>query len=191
MLASEIRALFAVASRPGGRVARRRHAEHRRPPARRGRRRARQGARRPRRGRAAVRLRPGRPAAARADLRGHGARGHPGARRRRGGHGRLPAGPRPGHPDLLRPGRRRAGRGAVLRRGAVGVPVLPGRGRARRDGRRRAAARRPAGRDRRRSSGACAGRSCSTRCRTSTTRPASRWRGAAGRRSSRSASPPA
>ena len=63
-------------------------------------------------GRAAVRLRPGHPAAARADLPGDGARGHQGAPRRRDGHRRLADGARPGHPDLLRPGRRHPRRGA-------------------------------------------------------------------------------
>ena len=53
---------------------------------------------------AAVRLRPGRPAAARADLRRHGARGHHRRLAQRGRRDRrLAAGPRPGHPRLLRP----------------------------------------------------------------------------------------
>ena len=62
--------------------------------------------------------------------------------RRRRRHRRLPAGRRPGHPHLLRPRRRGALRGAVVRRRARGLRGLPGRGRARRDGRRRAGARR-------------------------------------------------
>ena len=150
MTASEIRALFAVASRPevvslaggmpnisglpldvvgsmisdaGGRA---------------------------RRGGPAVRQRPGRPAPARADLRGDAPGGHQRAPRRRGGHRRLAAGPRPGHPDLRQPRRRGARRGAVLRRRAGHVPGLPGRGRARGDGRRRADPRAPAPGDRRR-----------------------------------------
>ncbi len=59
----------------------------------------------------------GDPGAARADLRGHGARGH-----RRAHPDDVvvtvgsPAGARPGHPDLLRPRRRGARRGAQLRR---------------------------------------------------------------------------
>ena len=42
-------------------------------------------------------------AAARADPRGDGAGGHPRPRRRRRGHDRLAAGAGPGHPDLHRP----------------------------------------------------------------------------------------
>ena len=137
MTASEIRALFAVASRPevvslaggmpnlaalpldalGGRGGRPRRA------------------RRP--GRAAVRLGAGRSRAARADLRGHGAGGDRGRPGRRRGHGRLADGARPRHPDLLRPRRRRARRGTVLRGRARVLRGLPGAGRARRDGRAR------------------------------------------------------
>ena len=137
MRSSEIRALFAVANRPevvslaGGMPfleglpldilgdagpARRRH---------------------PRPAGAAVRLRPGRRDAARADPRRHGARGHRRAPRRRRRHHRLAAGARPGDPHLHRPGRRRRRGGAVLRRRARGVPGLPGRRRARPDRRRR------------------------------------------------------
>ena len=94
--------------------------------------------RRGRPGRPAVRVRPGHPAAAGADLPGDGARGHQGPPGRRHGHRRLADGAGPDHPDLHRPGRRHPGRGAVLRRCAGHLPVLPGAGRARRDGRRRA-----------------------------------------------------
>ena len=62
--------------------------------------------------------RPGHPRAARADLRGDGAGGHPGRPERRRGHRRLADGAGPGHPHLLRPRRRRPRRGAVLRRRA-------------------------------------------------------------------------
>ena len=87
----------------------------------------------------AVRLRPGRPAAARADLRRHGAGGHHGRLPQRGrGHRRLPAGPGPGHPRLRRPRRRHPRRGAVLRRRAGRLPVRRGPGPARRHGRRTA-----------------------------------------------------
>ena len=138
-------------------------------------------------GRPAVRLRPGRPRAARADLRGDAARGHRGAPRRRRGHGRLPAGGRPGHPDLLRPRRRRAVRGPVVRRRAGRLQVLPVRRRARRDGRRRAGPRGAGAGDHRGPGGRAGPSSSSTRSRTSTTPPASRWRRSAARRSSRSA----
>ena len=86
----------------------------------------------------AVRLRPGRAGDPRRHLRGDEARGHRRPSRRRDRDRRLAAGPRPGHPDLLRPGRRRAGRGAELCRRARRVPVLPVRGRPRRHGRVRA-----------------------------------------------------
>ena len=124
-----------------GGLARRRHAQHLRPAARRGRPRDRRPGRPPGPGRHAVRLRPGRSRAARADHRGDAARGHRGAPRRRGGHRRLPAGRRPGHPGLLRPRRRGDLRGPVVRRGAGRLQGLPVRRRARRDGRRRAGAR--------------------------------------------------
>ena len=78
------------------------------------------------------------PAAARADLRGDGAGGDPGRPGRRRRHRRLADGAGPGHPHLLRPGRRGPRRGAVLRRRAGQLRGLPGAGRARRDGRRRA-----------------------------------------------------
>ena len=55
---------------------------------------------------------------------------------------RLAAGARPGREAVPRPGRRRARRGAELRRRARRVPVVPGRGRARRHGRGRADPRR-------------------------------------------------
>ena len=113
MVASEIRALFAVASRPevvslaGGMpyvsalpldaVGRRR----------------RPAGRRARRARAAVRLRAGRRGAARADRRRDDAAGRrPRPPRRRRRHRRLAAGARPRHPRLVRPGRRRPRRGA-------------------------------------------------------------------------------
>ena len=146
MTASEIRALFAVASPARGRLAGRRDAQHQRAAARRGRRRDRRPGRPTRPGRPAVLLRPGRPDAARADLRRDGPRGHRRAPRRRGRDRRLPAGRRPGDPDLLRPRRRGDLRGAVVRRGARRLQGLPVPGRARRDGRRRAGpGRAPAG----------------------------------------------
>ena len=83
----------------------------------------------------AVRIRPGRAGHPRGHLRGDEARRDQRPSRRRDRHRRLAAGPGPGHPDLLRPRRRGAGRGAELRRRARGVPVLPVRGRARRHGR--------------------------------------------------------
>ena len=190
MTASEIRALFSVATRPevvslaGGMpnisglpldvVG----ATARRP------------GRRPRHRRHAVRLRAGRPGAARADLRRHAARGHPGAPRRRRGHGRHPAGGRPGDPDLLRSRRRRPLRGALLRRRAGRLPRLPVRRRARRDGRRRPAARRRCGRRSQRCRRPGSAPSSSTRSPTTTTRPASRCRQGAARRCSRSAGRP-
>ena len=107
-----------------GGLARRRHAEHLRPAARRG-----------RRARSATWSRPAGPVALQYGS-GQGdptlreqicevmrARGHRGAPRRRGGHGRLPAGGRPGHPDLLRPRRRGDLRGAVVRRRARRLPA--------------------------------------------------------------------
>ena len=142
MTASEIRALFAVASRPevvslaggmpniSGLPARRRRRRDRRPD---------------RRTTAPTALQygsgQGDPRAARADQRRDAARGHRGPPRRRRRHRRLPAGGRPGHPDLLRPRRRGALRGPVVRRRARRLQVLPVRRRARRDGRRRAGAR--------------------------------------------------
>ena len=80
----------------------------------------------------------GDPAAARADLRRHGAGGHHGRLAQRGrGHRRLPAGPGPGHPRVLRPGRRHPRRGAVLRRRARRLPGRAGPRPARRHGRAR------------------------------------------------------
>ena len=67
-------------------------------------RRGRRAGRRGRPGRPAVRVRPGHPAAARADLSGDGARGHQGAPGRRDGHRRLADGAGPDHPDLHRSG---------------------------------------------------------------------------------------
>ena len=92
MTASEIRALFAVASRPEVVSLAGRHAQPRRAAAGRAGRRGRR-ARRPRRpGGAAVRLGAGRARAARADLRGDGARrASDAAPRRRRGHRRLAA----------------------------------------------------------------------------------------------------
>ncbi len=57
----------------------------------------------PRRHRLAVRLRPGRRAAAGTDPRGDGAGGHPRPRRRHRGHDRVAAGAGPGHPGVHRP----------------------------------------------------------------------------------------
>ena len=79
---------------------------------------------------------PGRPGAARADLRGDGAGGHPGRPERRRRHRRLADGTGPGHPHLLRPRRRGARRRAVLRGRARQLRGVPGTGRARRHGRR-------------------------------------------------------
>ena len=94
--------------------------------------------------------------------------------RRRRGHGRQPAGGRPGDPGVLRPRRRGDLRGAELRRRARRVPRLPVRRRARRDGRRRARPRGARAGDRRGRGQRASGSSSSTRSRTSTTRPASR-----------------
>ena len=82
-------------------------------------------------GRAAVRLGPGRRDAARADPRGDGAGRRARAPRRHRGHGRLADGARPRGARVLRPGRRRARRGADLRDGARRVLGVPVRGRAR------------------------------------------------------------
>ena len=121
----------------------------------------------------AVRLRPGRRHAARADPRGDRRGGRLRAPRRHRRHHRLAAGPRPGHPDLLRPGRRRARRGPVVRRRARRLPRLPVRRRARRDGRRGPGARGALPRPSPRRAPPASGSSSSTRSRTSTTPPAS------------------
>ena len=79
----------------------------------------------------------GMPRAARADPRGHGARGHPGQRRRRRRHHRLAARARAVTKLFLDPGDVVICRGPELRHRARRVPVVPGRGRPRRDGRAR------------------------------------------------------
>ena len=109
---------------------------------------------------------------------------------RRGGHRRLADGARPGHPDLLRPGRRHPRRGAVLRRRARHL---------RRRTRRRSCTWRwtTTGWSRRRCARRCdacaargsTGSSSSTRSRTSTTRPASRWPSSGGREIARDLPP--
>ena len=141
--------------------------------------------------RVAVRLRPGRPAPARADLRGHAPGGHPGRRRRRRRHRRLPAGAGPDHPDLHRPGRRGARRGALVRGRAGHLRRLPGQRRARRHGRPGHRARVPGADHLRAGDRGRTGSSSSTRSPTSRTPPASpsTWRG--GSRSWTSASEPA
>ena len=170
MRASAIRALFAVANRPevvslaggmpyievaaAGRTGRRRRADGRpgRP------------------GRPAVRLRPGHPAATRADLRDDVAGRDRRPPRRRRGHRRLADGPRSGDPDVLRSRRRHSRRGPLLRRSARHLRRLSGAGGARRHGRRRSGAGGARGRDRLRA-GRPAGRSSScTRSPTTTTR---------------------
>ena len=133
--------------------------------------------------RAAVRLRPGRPAAARADPRGDGAGGHPGPRRRHHRHHGLAAGARPGHPHLHRPRRRHPGRGAELRGGARGLRGVPGPGGARDLGRRGPGPRCARGAHRRPRGGRPVGSSSSTPCRPSPTRPAPRSRCSGDRRS--------
>ena len=153
MTTSEIRALFAVASRPEvvslaggspyiaalpldavGEMIGRLASEH--------------GHDQP-----AVRHRPGHGRAPRTHLRGHGALRHrrvhgrvPG---RRGRDGRRPAGARPGGPAVPGSGRRGARRGADLRRRTRRVPGRPGTGAARGHGRRRPDPGRAGGGDRR------------------------------------------
>ena len=187
MTASEIRALFAVASPARGGLARRRDAEHLRAAARRGRR-ARSPTWSPSTAPIALQYGSGQgdPRLREQICEVMAPRGHRGAPRRRGRHRRLPAGRRPGHPDLLRPRRRGDLRGAVVRRRARRLQGLPGRRGARRrwtthglvpDGaarRRSPPCRRPGG-----------GSSSSTRSRTSTTPPASRCRVARRRRDPR------
>ena len=90
----------------------------------------------------------------------------------RGGHRRRAAGARPGRPALPRPGRRGARRGADLRRRARRVPGRPGAGGARADGRRRADPGGAGGGDRRRRPAPAGGRSSSTPSRPTRTRPA-------------------
>ena len=132
MTTSEIRALFAVASRPevvslaGGSpyIAAL--------PLGRRRRDARPARLRARHDHPAVRHRPGHHRAARADLRSDGAvrhrRGQRRVTRRRGGDRRRAAGPRSARPALPGPGRRGARRGADLRRRTRRLPGRPGTG---------------------------------------------------------------
>ena len=195
MTASEIRALFAVASRPEvvslaggmpyiaalpldavGEMLGRLVAEH---------------------GATALQygIGQGMPRAARADLRGDGrcpASTPPGrlAGRRRG-HRRRAAGARPGRPALPRPGRRGARRGPDLRRRARRVPGRAGTGRARADGRRRADPGGAGGGHRRRRPAPAGGSSSSTRSRPTRTRPASPSPRSGASRCSTSASGPA
>ena len=178
MTASEIRALFAVASRPevvslaGG------AAVHRRAAAGRGRRDARPARRRAGRHHPAVRHRPGHPRAARADLRGDGAVRH---RRGRAARRRTTSSSRSGGQQaldlvarlFLDPGDVVLAEGPDLRRRARVVPGRPGAGRARADGRRRAD---PGGAREAPSPtwhGPAGGPSSSTRSRPTRTRPAS------------------
>ena len=93
--------------------------------------------------------------------------------RRRRRHRRLAAGAGPGHPDLLRPRRRRALPRRPRYVGALGVfRAYQVRGRARRHGRPRARSRRRCGEALPTLRPAGDGPSSCTRSRTSTTRPA-------------------
>ena len=93
--------------------------------------------------------------------------------RRHRRHRGLADGPGPRRAGVLRPRRRRPRRGPDLRHRARGVLVLPVRGRARAHGRRGPAPRRAARGDRRGRARPASGSSSSTRSRRSTTRPAS------------------
>ncbi len=171
MRSSAMRDLMAITARPGGDLARRRPARHLDLPA-------------PELRRADDPDRPGvggRGAPVRADRglrgdqglhpRGDGRRGDAARPRRRDRHHRRPAGDRPGLQDAGRPRRRRDLRGADLPRRGAGLLQLPGRDDPDRVRRGRDADRRARSRCWTGWTARGGGRSSSTRCRASRTRP--------------------